>query len=275
MEMSTEIKDIAESLALAQAEIVSAEKDRINPHFKSSYATLASIWDACRGPLTKHGLSVAQDASAEGAMVTVTTMLLHKTGQWFKGSISMRAVNDTPQSIGSAITYGRRYALAAMAGVAPDDDDGNAGNGRDNQQQANGNSRPAPDQTALKMKKLRADLNKTLQGCKTSQAFKLACKAFQGEHGKIIWDTPTMHNEIETFGLMAKEHQTRLDSAEHFISPDGQAEWRVKLSKCTEKEFAQFEETMIAYPEYQNNQENHDAIAQRGRELGKEEYAVD
>lgn len=274
MEMSTEIKDIAEALALAQAEIESASKDRINPHFKSAYATLASVWDACRAPLTKNGISVVQSPKADGAMVTLTTVLLHKSGQWFRDVLSIRAVNDTPQSIGSAVTYARRYALSAMAGVAPEDDDGNAGNGRDAAPQQNGNSRPAPDKEAQRLKKLRADLNKTLQGCKNTQAFNLACKAFQGEHGKIIWDTFTQHNEIETFGIMAKDHQARLDSAEYFVSADGQAEWRVKLGKCTEKEFAQFEETMVAYPEYQN-QDNHDAIAQRGRELGKEEYAVD
>lgn len=272
MEMSPEIKDIAEALALAQAEIVSAEKDRINPHFKSSYATLASVWDACRDPLTKNGISVVQSPKAEGGLVTLTTILLHKSGQWFRDVLTLRAVNDTPQSIGSAVTYARRYALSAMAGVAPDDDDGNAGNGRD--QPANGAARPTPDMAAQRLKKLRADLNKALQACKATPAFQLACKAFQGEHGKIIWDTPTGHNEIETFGLLAKEHQTRLESAEHFISKDGQAEWRAKLAKCTEKEFPQFEETLIAYPEYQT-QENHDAISVRGRELNKAEYAVD
>ncbi len=132
MEMSAEIKDIAAALAAAQAEIATAAKDRVNPHFRAAYATLASVWEACRDPLTKNGLSVVQSPKSEGAIVTLTTLLLHKSGQWFKDTLTMQAANGTPQSIGSAITYARRYALAAMVGVAPDDDDdGNAGQGRE------------------------------------------------------------------------------------------------------------------------------------------------
>lgn len=275
MEMSEQIDKLAEALALAQSEIESAEKDRINPHFRSAYATLASVWEACRAPLTKNGIAITQGAKAEGAVVTVTTMMLHKSGQWFRDQISMRAANDTPQAIGSAITYGRRYALAALAGVAPDDDDGNAGNGRpEPAAQANGNMRYAPDKSDAKTKKMRATLNKDLQGCKSMEEFRKACAAFQKEHGKIVWDAATTHNEVETFGLLAEDHKARLEGSEHFVSADGQAEWRAKLAKCSDKEFHQFEETLLAYPEYQT-QENNDAIAQRGRELGKEEYAID
>lgn len=127
MEMSDEIKEIAEAMALAQADVESASKDRINPHFGQAYATLASVWDACRGPLTKQGISVMQDPFVEGQKVTLTTLLLHKSGQWFRSVISLNASQATPQGIGSAITYARRYALSAMVGVAPDDDDdGNA-----------------------------------------------------------------------------------------------------------------------------------------------------
>lgn len=273
MDMSQEITEIAGALALAQAEIESAEKDRINPHFRSAYATLASVWDACRGPLTKNGISITQGAKADGQMVTVTTMMIHKSGQWFRDQISMRAANDTPQAIGSAITYGRRYALAAMAGVAPDDDDGNAGTGRP-VAEVNGNNR-APEPPPTKNKKTRAELNKTLQGCKSMAEFQAACKAFQADHGKTIWDAFTGHNEGETFALLAGEHKARLESDEHFVSPAGMKEWRDKLAKCTEKEFPQFEETILAYPAYRDSQECNDALHQRGRELGLETYAID
>lgn len=124
-------------------------------------------------------------------------------------------------------------------------------------------------------KKLRAELNKTLQACKSSGDFEAACKEFQKTHSKAIWVTLTRHNDLETFAMLAQEHQTRLHSDEHFISPEGQAEWRARLAVCEgEKDFRRYEETMIAYPEYQT-QENHDAIAQRGRELGLEEFAID
>jgi len=123
MEMSQEIKEIAEAMALAQAEITTASKDKKNPHFGQTYATLASVWDACRAALTKNGISVIQSPNAAGTQVTVTPMLLHKSGQWFRDSITLTARDASPQPLGSATTYGRRYALSAMVSVAPDDDD--------------------------------------------------------------------------------------------------------------------------------------------------------
>lgn len=123
---SESIAAISTALAKAQGEIEGAAKGKVNPHFKNAYADLASVWDACRGALTKHGIAVLQDPAAEGATVTVTTMLLHGSGEWISGQLAMTAQQNTPQGIGSCITYARRYALASMVGVAPEDDDGNA-----------------------------------------------------------------------------------------------------------------------------------------------------
>lgn len=114
---------IAEALCKAQAAIKGAEKSHSNPAFKSKYATLADIWDACREPLTKNGLAVAQLVSSTADGVCVETRLLHTSGQSLTSSLVMPLVQRTPQAIGSAITYGRRYGLAAMVGVCPDEDD--------------------------------------------------------------------------------------------------------------------------------------------------------
>lgn len=131
METSEQINEIATALAKAQGEIKGAVKDATNPHFKSQYATLSAVWDACRVPLSKNGLSAIQTVSTdENAATVVTTMLMHSSGQWIKDSISCRPEKATAQGIGSAITYMRRYALSAIAGVAPDDDDGEAAVGR-------------------------------------------------------------------------------------------------------------------------------------------------
>lgn len=132
MQFSPEVGDIAKALAGAQGAMKPAAKDSENPHFRSSYADLASIWDACREQLAAQGLSVVQGASAEGPKVTVETLLMHASGQWIRSALTMTARDATPQSIGSAITYGRRYGLAAIAGVAPDDsdDDGEQAQGR-------------------------------------------------------------------------------------------------------------------------------------------------
>lgn len=130
MTTSDTINELATALAKAQGEMGGAKKDAANPFFKSKYADLASVRDACIGPLTKHGIAVLQSPSTSGPTVSVETMLLHTSGQWIKGEVSCTAKDDSPQSVGSAITYLRRYALQSFAGVAPEDDDGEAAQGR-------------------------------------------------------------------------------------------------------------------------------------------------
>jgi hypothetical protein len=120
------VAQLAAALAKAQGAITGATKSKTNPHFRSSYADLAEVWDACRPALAAHGLSVVQMPSANGPRVTVTTVLLHESGESLSSALTMEAAQDTPQAIGSCITYARRYALASMVGVAPEDDDGNA-----------------------------------------------------------------------------------------------------------------------------------------------------
>ena len=147
MERSETINELAAALAAAQGKIENASKDSANPYFRSRYADLASIWDAVRGPLSENGLAVVQPVRVEGSSVTVTTLLAHASGQWISSDLTMTAQKqikdgggweklDSPQAIGSCITYARRYALAAMAGVAPEDDDGEGAEGRRQQQSA-------------------------------------------------------------------------------------------------------------------------------------------
>jgi hypothetical protein len=118
---------LAAALAKAQGAMANAAKDKSNPHFKSRYADLASVWDACRDALSANGLAVVQLVSvADKASVAVETRLLHASGQSLSSMLALPVAQPTAQGIGSAITYARRYALAAMVGVAPDeDDDGN------------------------------------------------------------------------------------------------------------------------------------------------------
>lgn len=132
MNTSEQINELAAALAKAQAQIQPAKKENVNPAFKSKYADLASVWDACREPLTANGLAVVQMPTdcAEAGRVALVTTLLHSSGQWISSMVSTRIVKDDPQGVGSALTYLRRYALSAMVGVAPDDDDGNAASQR-------------------------------------------------------------------------------------------------------------------------------------------------
>ena len=125
---SEQINDLAAALALAQAEIVPAAKDRENPYFKSKYSTLESVWDVARAPLTKNGLSVVQlPRILDDKSLALDTFLLHKSGQWMRGRYLINPVKPDPQGIGSAYSYARRYSLSAMVGIVSDeDDDGNA-----------------------------------------------------------------------------------------------------------------------------------------------------
>ncbi len=124
------IGELAAALAAAQAEIINAVKTSFNPFYVSRYADLATVMDACRAPLSKHGLAVIQTTDGtDGAMITIITTLAHKSGQWIRGRLVMRAEKTDPQTIGKCITYARRYALSAIVGVAPEDDDGNSASG--------------------------------------------------------------------------------------------------------------------------------------------------
>jgi len=125
MEKSETIGKIAEALSKAQSEMGNALFDSKNPHFNSKYASLASVNDAVK-PLAKHGIAVIQSVKIdrkEFVLVTVTTMLLHASGEFLQSELSLKAIGDDAQKIGSVITYGRRYTLSAMCNIAADEDD--------------------------------------------------------------------------------------------------------------------------------------------------------
>jgi hypothetical protein len=123
---SDAINEIAAALAKAQGEMRNAVKGAENPHFRSRYADLADVWDAVREPLSRNGLAIVQVPSFADGRATVETMVMHTSGQWIAGALAAPVAKPDPQGVGSAITYLRRYSLAGMAGVAQDDDDGNA-----------------------------------------------------------------------------------------------------------------------------------------------------
>lgn len=118
------------ALSLAQSKIEGAKKKNLNPHFKSRYADLASVWDACRDELTEQGLSVFQfpvTPQQPGMHVALLTVIAHKSGQEVGERFELAIKDPTnPQAVGSALTYMRRYALMGAVGIAPEDDDANA-----------------------------------------------------------------------------------------------------------------------------------------------------
>lgn len=112
------------ALAAAQGEIENAAKNAANPHFKSKYADLAEVLNTVRPTFAKNGLSLMQSTGFDGALVNVTTLVGHKDGGFITSVASCAPAKTDAQGVGSATTYLRRYSLAAMAGVAQEDDDG-------------------------------------------------------------------------------------------------------------------------------------------------------
>lgn len=126
MMRSDQIGQLADALSKAQGAMRHAIKDSANPFFKSKYADLASVSDACRAELAAQGLSVVQLPTMREGKMVLEYLLLHKSGEFIGSELEMTPVKADPQGIGSAITYARRYTLAGIAGVATEDDDGNA-----------------------------------------------------------------------------------------------------------------------------------------------------
>lgn len=138
MQMSNSIASLAAALSAAQGAIEAASKGAVNPYFKSKYADLNALREVIREPLAANGLSITQFARtvSNGERVEVETMLMHSSGEYLRDTLVLpvgrkydkegEAMPVDVQSIGSAITYARRYALSSILSLAADDDDGNA-----------------------------------------------------------------------------------------------------------------------------------------------------
>ena len=136
-ERSESVIDLLVSLVKFQGQIRSVPKTSENPYFNSRYASLDAVWEMCRKPLSDNGLALVQAIVQEEGKSYLVTTLYHTSGQWMASRypiMPMKQKKDTgweaskdPQSIGSAITYARRYAMSALLGVAAEEDtDGQA-----------------------------------------------------------------------------------------------------------------------------------------------------
>jgi hypothetical protein len=122
----TEHKNIYAALAAAQMQMGKALKDVRNDHFKSKYADLSNVMDACLPALNANGIAVYQPTIDEDGQRYVKTVLAHVTGETLECRVPLIVNKNDMQGYGSAVTYARRYGLMGMAGIAPEDDDGNA-----------------------------------------------------------------------------------------------------------------------------------------------------
>ena len=122
------MKNIASAFVKAQKAFGPALKTNTNPHFKSKYADLSACVEAVIDALNDNGIALIQQCHESANGVIVETMFIHESGETLScGSLHVPAAKQDPQGYGSALTYARRYSLMAACGIAPEDDDGNAG----------------------------------------------------------------------------------------------------------------------------------------------------
>lgn len=144
---SEQIDKVSAAMLAAQSKIKNAELDSSNPHFRSKYASLTAVLDACKKPLNESGILFMQ-APAGGqdkeTLCLVTRFIHAESGQWIEASFFMPLQKIDPQGMGSAITYARRYSLMAMLGMAAEDDDAEAAMNRS----APPGQQPAPQRPA-------------------------------------------------------------------------------------------------------------------------------
>ena len=129
IQQSESIANLTLALSIVQGKMSHAVKDSANPFFKSKYADLESVWDACRSLLADNGLAVMQFPGLytdHDKSMSLTTVISHKSGEYLSQEMSVPVTKADAQGAGSALTYMRRYALAAVVGVVQADDDGNA-----------------------------------------------------------------------------------------------------------------------------------------------------
>lgn len=165
------------ALAKAQTEMGKALKDSNNPHFKSKYADLASVMDACLPALNKNGIAVLQPTYDDEGKMYVKTVLVHgESGETVECRVPLIVQKQDMQGYGSAVTYARRYGLMSMAGIAPEDDDGNAA----------AKAAPKPP-SAAQMKRNLDDLEADLADCKTEVSLTSLWKQFAAKMNNENW----------------------------------------------------------------------------------------
>tara|TARA_R110000744_G_scaffold285038_1_gene396493 strand:- start:205 stop:768 length:564 start_codon:yes stop_codon:yes gene_type:complete len=125
MKHTESIAKLAAAMVAAQVEIKHAHNDSTNPHYKSTFASLPAVIDATIPLLNKYGLAVLQLPGLDDGCATVETILSHESGEWLSGVSKSPISKNDPQGVGSALTYLRRYSLAALCCIGQDDDDGN------------------------------------------------------------------------------------------------------------------------------------------------------
>lgn len=284
----------------AQKHFRTAEKNKANPFFKSKYADLASYIEASSEGLSNFGLAIMQDQAVayhqapnpayrenwapvtdkdkEGrqpspniyiAEISVNTILLHTSGQWVKPESLMIITSEADaQGIGKSITYGRRYQLASLLGMASEENDGNTKA-----------QETVSDDVKKDYRKLRSKLNQALLSCTTIEDIETNIDIFVDNLGVSMY-TLTGIRTGETFNSLANEHLERVknlatQSKKPQPEPDFNAlneYFKSYASKCDSIEkFSYLQVYYLENPVIQTA-ENEELLNELGKNFGGEDY---
>lgn len=198
--MATDKNSIFTALHKAQRAFKPAIKDTANPFFKSKYADLASIWDACKDALSENDLFVSQSTGIGEHGQTMITRVYHTSGEFIESITPIIcAKHNDPQAFGSAMTYTRRYSLAAILGIITDDDDGEGAMVR-----PAANAQPKPQKQAYKPEPATAE-----QKAQISELL---------DHDYIAPDMATRGKESLKSGLTYSEAAVKIKQLETLIA---------------------------------------------------------
>lgn len=198
MRSSESLTKISPALVAVLAELQGVVKDAKNPHFKNDYASLESVVETVRPALAKHELGVIQGpGELHGNALTVTTRIIHASGEWIESDLQVPLVKADPQAAGSAITYARRYGLMAMLSLPALDDDGEAAHGRGSAAAA----QPIPMRKSAAQAKRDLDHEKligAIKACKTEHELNAWYRDFDRHTAQVplSWLDP-MRDEVE------------------------------------------------------------------------------
>jgi len=197
----------AQALVAAIGELSNVAKTASNPYFKSKYAPLDAIVEYTRPVLAKHGLAIQQQPLFMEGTAGVETIIIHKSGFETSSTLLLPLKDQSPQGVGSAITYARRYALAAVLGLATEeDDDGNVGTGLSKSEKIQANidsSRPAIAKAMDKNPSVRPAGNAvaTWRGVLPTQA-KIAAQSKEGSAKKWVLYSVEFNDNGKTIEAM-------------------------------------------------------------------------
>lgn len=183
MKKSDSISELAKAFAKTQQEMKQPLKNAENPFFNSTYVPLENVAQSITDVATKNGLSYSQEPTVIDGVVSVTTLVMHSSGEWIEYEpLRLKPDKNNIQGCGSAITYAKRYALSAIFGITSDKDDD--GNGAVNYEQVNNQrSQKRPAQKSELFVKANKLFSQLIDLGKTQEDIAAYVKDFMDEKG--------------------------------------------------------------------------------------------